>query len=565
MKAAVALAFLISSCATDAGRPPLLFRGGTVVTGDPDRPSAAGIAVRGARVMALGDSLDASGTVLDLAGALVTPAFIDHHVHLLNVGFALLNAADGGKLFLDLSDATSLEEIARRIRAKADSTPAGTWILGQGWSQAAWGTQALPTNDLLNRAAPEHPVFLARVDGHAGWVNDVALRIAGIDASTPDPAGGKIVRGKSGAPTGVLLERANELVLAHVPQPGDENVMRAFRLATEAMAARGVVEAYDAGFLAFPGVVALNVDLGRYLTLLRRADAHAPFPIRINLMIPAPSALADSVLTLRADATTLSPRIRITHLKLFADGALGSRGAALMHAYADDPTTNGVLRMTEAEILTEARRALDAGLGVATHAIGDRAVATVLDAYARLIDERTDLNPARLRIEHFSYASEKDFQRAVDLGIVLSIQSTFNSFTDESPTFGEMRVGRANGDRVYAWDRLTRLGAKLVEGSDYFELPGPPLASFQAALTRQNAIGPRGGRLPVLLLNTRRYAPGDGVPGDGMLRVNRGADLVVWSANPLTVPLDKLQDVRVLATLRNGEVVYSDGSLKGLR
>jgi predicted amidohydrolase YtcJ len=563
----LALVASIGGCATNAGPPPLVFDGGTVVTGNANRLMTSQLALQDGRVIALGDSLDVRGTRVDLGGAVVTPAFIDHHIHLLNVGFSLLNAAEQGRLFLDLSDATSLEEIARRIRARSDSTPAGGWILGQGWGQAAWGTQALPNNGILNRAAPDHPVFLARLDGHAGWVNAAALKIAGINAATPDPPGGHIMRAKNGVPTGVLLERANEPVLAHVPQPSDSDVMQAFQLATQAMAARGVVEVYDAGFLAFPGVVALNVDLGHYLALLREADARSPFPIRVNLMIPAPSALADSLVALPPEARVLSPRIRITHIKLFADGTFGSRGAALTHPYADDATTRGVLRMTADEIVTQARRALDAGLGVATHAIGDRAVATVLDAYARLLKEPPDVSPERLRIEHFSYAREQDFQRAVDLGIVLSIQSNFNSTTEESPSFGEMRVGRKNAQRVYAWDRLARMGAKLVDGSDYFAMPGPALLGLQAALTRLNAIGTRGegpeGRLPAFLLQTRLHPEG-GPPGDGTLAVDRPADLVVLSANPLTVPADQLQDVRVLATVRHGEVVYSDGSLRGL-
>jgi predicted amidohydrolase YtcJ len=334
---------------------------------------------------------------------------VDHHVHLFNIGLWLLNDRLHGRLFLDLSTARSADEVARLAQGRADSLGPGSWVLGAGWNQAAWGTQELPGGEILTHAVPGHPVFLARADGHAGWVNAEARSMAGLHGAS-----------------GILLERANEPVTALIPALPDSEVMLAYGLAAEALAARGVVEVYDAGALAFPGVVALNADFARALVLLQRADSVAPLAIRVNLMVPAPSRLADSLLAGPRD-WILSPRIRITHLKLFADGALGSRGAALTHPYADQPGTRGVARMTTEEILRLSRRALDAGLGVATHAIGDEAVRRTLDAYEQLLRERPGSDPTRLRIEHFSYARETDLARAVRLGVVLSIQSNFNS------------------------------------------------------------------------------------------------------------------------------------------
>jgi predicted amidohydrolase YtcJ len=531
----------------------LVLTAGEIIT--LDSPSPSTVAIGNGRIVAVGDSslvTDAGpvARVVRLEGAVIAPALIDHHVHQFNVGLALLSDRDRGRLLLDLGGVTSLGEVARRIKARATTAPPGAWIVGGGWSQAAWGTQALPINEVLNAAAPDHPVYLARTDGHAGWLNARALMLAGITAATLDPYGGSISRDRSGAPTGILLERANELVTPLVPALSDQDVMAAFRLGAEALAARGVVEVYDAGVLPLPGLVALNTDFGRYLALLRRADSLEAIPLRVNLMVPAPSALADSLLASADTNRALSPRLRITHLKLFADGALGSRGAALTHPYADDPTTRGVPRMTTDEITALSLRAMDAGLGVAIHAIGDEAVQRALDACERVIEQRPGLDPGRLRIEHFSYAREQDFGRAVRLGLVLSIQSSFNSAVTDNPTFGAMRVGAANDPRVYAWNRLERMGARLVEGSDYFTRPGLPLAGFVAALTLHNAVGEGRPDAEARLVAYRMGA----VPGG--IRPGAPADLVILSGNPLTVARDSLTAIEVLATINNGRVTW---------
>ena len=543
----------------------LVLANGTVVTLDSTATTAGAVAIAGGRVVAVAASIEprwlvTKPRIIGLDGAVVMPALVDHHVHLFNVGMALLNRRDGGRLAIELGGVGSLAEVAALVRAKAAATPAGTWILGAGWSQASWGTQDLPTNEVLTRAAPRHPVFLARTDGHAGWVNQAALTLAGIGRTTPNPEGGSIVRRSNDEPSGVLLERANELIIGRLPHPSDADVVAAFRLATEALAARGVVEVNDAGPLVFPGVVDLTLNFGRYLELLRRTDSIAPVPLRINLMVPAPSRLADSLLADSGPPAAVSPRIRITHLKLFADGALGSRGAALTHPYADDPATRGVARMTVDAIAGLTRRGLDHGLGIATHAIGDEAVSRTLEAYERVLGERPNLAPGHLRIEHFSYARDADFARAARLGIVLSIQSNFNALPADRPTFGAIRLGAANEDRVYAWDRLYRLGLRLAEGSDYFALPAEPLAGFAATLGRRFAVGYSRPDSEARLLAYRMNSTWVGVDGNaraGAIRVGGPADLVVLSGNPLTLPKSELAAVRVIATIGEGRVTYS--------
>ncbi len=455
-------------------------------------------------------------------------AFVDHHVHVFNVGWWLLMEERRPAGFVDAGRATSEREVVDRTAAEA-ARVGRDWVTGAGWNQEAWGTSVLPTLDSLSARVPRNPVALARTDGHSLWVNRAAIAAAGGDAR----------------PEGVLLERDVEPIVARIPVPADSDIVAAWRVGAAMMASRGVRRVYDAGVLALPGVVALNADFARFVRLLAEADRELPLPIEINLMIPAPSAFAESVLVLTPAARRLSPNVRVTHIKLYSDGALGSRGAALSHPYADDPHTEGILRMDAAEIGQWTRRALDAGLDVATHAIGDRAVRAVLDAYEAVRIERPDIEPGRLRIEHFSYADEADFERAVRLGVALSVQSAFNSARGTSPTFGEQRVGAANAERVYAWERLERLGALLVEGSDAFADPGPALAGFHAALTGINAIGERGDtpevRQRALRLQQAWLAPGGAIeppgPSGGRVRL---------SADPLRAPLDSLLAIRVL-------------------
>ncbi len=551
------LALAVAGCGPRAEVPEIILTNARVVTLDSAQPGVTTIAIGGGKVLGLSGSVDPAwlaGTpaVIDLGGAVVAPAFTDHHVHLFNVGMALLNERDRGRLAIDLAKVRSLAEVDSLVRARAASLPKGTWILGTGWSQAGWGTQALPTSEVLTRAAPGHPVFFARTDGHAGWLNAAALAAAGITPTTAAPDGGLIA-------SGILLERANELAAAALPAPADSDVVSAFRLAAEALAARGVAEVYDAGPLVYPGVVALNLDFGRYVALLARADSAAPLPLRVNLMIPAPSRFADSLLAARQLAASVSPRIRITHLKLFGDGALGSRGAALSHRYADDSTTTGVARMTAEQTVALGRRALDRGLGVATHAIGDEAVRRTLDAYETILQERPKLIPGRLRIEHFSYAHEQDFVRAVRLGVILSIQSNFNALPGDEPSFGAARLGAANETRVYNWAKLLAMGATLAEGSDYFTAPGAPLAGFVATLGRKYAVG-QGladsvARVLSYRTNATRFDPA-GHRSGGRIVVGAPADLVAWAADPFSGPRAELESIGVRLVVNGGRIVF---------
>ena len=550
----------------------LVFVGGTVLTLSGEENAATALAVAGDRIVAVGSDSEIlpwrgpDTAVVDLAGRVVAPSFVDHHVHLLNLGISLLYAEQPPANFIEIGATPGLEELSAEIEERTAMVPAGEWILGKGWSQAAWGSQQLPSHNTLTRSAPEHPVYLTRVDGHAGWANQRALELAGIEVTTSDPPGGSLPRAEDGSPTGVLLERANELLLPLVPEPSDEQIRGAFRLAAEALAAQGVTEVFDAGFLAVPGVVDLGLDFERYLALLVAEDREAPLPLRIHLMIPAPSQFFDELAAQPESSRRLSPRLGISHVKLWADGAMGSRGAHLTHPFHDDPTTRGVERMTAAELRSEAVKALDRGLDVASHAIGDQAVATVLDVYESILLERPDLEPTRLRIEHFSYAREPDFTRAATLGVLLSIQPNFVAPGDDGRAMEDSRVGTDNSQRVYAWRRLSELGARLAFGSDYFTTPMPPMTTFYCAVTRRNLEGrPEEGWHPAERLDrrealdvmTRVWPSGGQALAEKGLAVGSRADFVVLDADPLTVDLSSLLEIAVSGTYLAGEATYS--------
>ena len=548
-----------------------IFTGGEIVTLDPEQPAPEAVAMRAGTIVGVGDRTamlrdhpDAAES--DLGGGCLIPSLIDHHLHLTAIGLALLNRSEEERLFLQLAGASSSAAIVESVRQRAAQVPPGDWILGMGWNQHDWGTHGLPTHEELSRAVPDHPVFLVRIDAHSAWVNEPAMALSHVSAATADPAGGAILRNDRGAPTGVLLERAVELVLDHIPVAAGWEIREAFKLAARALAAGGVTEVFDAGFMASPAIVSMGVDFDLMLELLTWADAEEPLPIDVNLMVPSPSKLADRIVDDPEAFRDLSPRIRVTHIKLYADGAFGSRGAALSHPYADDPSTSGFMRMGDEELEHETRRAIAASLDISTHAIGDDAVRRVVRAYSRVADELGGVDPHRFRIEHFAYSSAEDQKLACARGFLLVAQPNFIDPDDSGRAMEDWRLGAQNGDRVYPWRTLADHGASLALSSDYYVAPGPPLLDFYAAHTRANGAGlPEGGwqrqerltREDALRTATSLYHGGGGSPVGGMIRVGAAANLAVLSANPLNAPENELLGIAVKRTLRRGDVTHA--------
>jgi predicted amidohydrolase YtcJ len=364
----------------------------------------------------------------------------------------------------------------------------------------------------------------------------------------------------------MLIERAVEVVLEHMPLPSDEVVARATLLAAETMAARGYTEVCDAGIMHFPGLVAMNSPMQRWLDIMRDVDTRNPLPIGVNVMIPAPSSAAERVLSGSAPRQ-LSQQVRYTHLKLYCDGAFGSRGALLHEPYADDGGNLGISRMTGPEMLDYSRRALAVGLDVAIHAIGDAAVTRVLDVYEKILGDDGSLAPRRLRLEHFSVATSRDIERAARMGILVVAQPGFVwPFTDGS-CMEDLRLGPERVTRAYVWRTLLNRGAQLVGSSDDYGLPPHPLWNYFAAVHRQNPEGiPEPGWQPqerlepvdALRMFTRTAFPG-GELTSGQLTTGAAADLAVLSHNPLALPAGKLPEVTVFGTMRKGRWTHRAG------
>ncbi len=577
-----ALALLPAGCGDagpEGGPADLVFTGGDVVVLDAERLVVEAAAVRDGRIVYLGDEagLDAHrgpGTrEVDLDGRALTPAFVDHHTHLFNVGMSLLNEAEGGRLFIDMAG-LSPEAVRDSLSRRAAELPEGTWIRGKSFT-LDWPGGYYPTHESLDPDTRDHPVFLTR-SGHIGVLNRAGMEAVGLDASTGEIPGGDIVRGPDGAPTGMLLERAVEAALPHIPRPDDGEVTRAFRLAADRLAAQGLTEVFDAGFLAFPAVADMSADFGRMVRLLAEADRSEPLPIRINLMIPGPSAFQDTVLANPDRWRELSPNVRVTHVKMFTDGTMYCQTAALSHPFLGAASDHRIFRTSEADLRDRASRALDAGLDVAVHAIGDAGVTRILDVFEELLDRRSGLDPGRLRIEHYTYASRSDFERARELGVVLSIQPHWGPPAGEIS--GDPRIPQDRRELISAWRTLSDMGARLASGTDNFAEPVHPLELFRAAAAKRVALSDRTGsssrtgddseaagrRAAALAFATALYPPGGGPPTRGGLGEGAPADLVVLSASPLADDAEELEALSVEATLRGGRVTFHGGGVAGL-
>ena len=521
------------------------------------------IAIRGGRIAAIvpvadaGAYRDSSTTVLDLGGATVVPGLVDAHAHLSNLGASLER--------VDLVGTRSAAEVAERVAARARATPAGGWILGRGWDQNDWGGGgAFPSRSVLDAAAPDHPVLLTRIDGHAVWANSRALALAGVDTSTPDPEGGEIVRAPDGAPLGVLIDRAADLAEASVPPPSPMDIRRRLLAAMAVAHAAGLTGVHDAGIDA-PVIEA-------YRALAREGR----LTLRVYAMVSADAAGLDSILAAGPLAEGL---FTLRCVKIVADGAMGSRGALLLEDYADRPGHRGLVVTPKDRITTLTRQALAAGFQVATHAIGDAAIRMTIDAYAEAMaaqensgrqgDPRTDPGAGpRLRIEHLQRVEFHDFSRLAGLGIIASMQPT-HAISD-MPWVGE-RLGTRRLRGAYAWRSVLNAGVVLALGSDFPVESYRPLLGLYAAITRQDSAGqPPGGWLPEEQLSPREALSGAtrgaafaafAEHENGSLNPGFYADLTVLDLDPVfdpsaVDPRALLARDAVVATIVNGRLVY---------
>jgi predicted amidohydrolase YtcJ len=393
--------------------------------------------------------------VIDLRGRTVVPGLADAHLHLTSLG--------ARRLGVDLAGAGSIADVRERVRRAVAGRPRSEWILGGGWDQNRWGASGFPTASDLDGVSPEHPVVLHRIDGHALWANSRAMQLAGVDAGTRAPAGGEVIR-RDGKPTGVFIDNAMELIDAKVPSLTPAQVRSSLLSAQWECLAAGLTQVHDMGVSRAE------------LEALRELDRRGELRLRVYALLdggdPALPAL------LRAGRIAGS-RLTVRGVKLFVDGALGSRGALLLAPYSDDPGNSGLF-VTRPEVLEARIRAAGrAGFQVATHAIGDRANRIVLELYERVLGPGA--RAARPRVEHAQVLAPEDLGRFSRSGIIASMQPTHA--TSDGPWAGK-RLGTARLDGAYAWRSLLASGAVIAAGSDAPVEEVSPVAGLQAAIAR---------------------------------------------------------------------------------
>lgn len=487
-------------------------------------------------------SLSAAQERIDGEGLTLLPGLIDAHGHVAGLGSALAS--------VDLTGSESESAAVARLQ-EAASEEGGDWVFGAGWNQVLWASGKFPTRNSLDRVFTDRPVVLNRVDRHAVWVNSKALALAGITAATPDPAGGQIVRDAAGEPTGILIDNAVRLIANALPAATVASKKRDLSRAMQHLASLGMTGAHDAGSTA--------LEIDAYDALL--ADGH--FPVRIYSML----RMADPLITEKWAAgprAENSDLLILRSVKISADGALGSRGAALFEDYADDPGNKGLLLLSDEELSTQIRRSAELGYQVNVHAIGDLANAKVLDEFESL-NVSPQQRALRHRIEHAQILRPADIGRFAELDVIASIQPTHA--TSDKNMAGD-RLGEERLEGAYAWQSLFDSGAKLAGGSDFpVERPNP-FFGLHAAVTRQDRDGkPPGGwrvgealsRNKALSLFTEDAAYAGHMESKvGRLLPGYAADFILLRDNFFTAPREELWKNKVHATVVGGKVVFGD-------
>ena len=478
----------------------------------------------------------------DLHGAFAMPGLIDAHGHVSSLGHSLKR--------LRFFGTTSAEQIAGMVAAEAAIRPKGEWILGRGWDQNDWAVKEFPGHASLDAAAPEHPVWLRRVDGHAGWANANAMRAAGVTRETADPPGGRIERGADGEPTGVFVDNAMALVGAVVAEPTVEQEAAAIVRAGKECARLGMTGVHDAGV----GVTGLAA--------YRQLVTEGGLPIRIAAMMSSGTALLPGALDFPR-APSADGRYRIFAVKAYADGALGSRGAALLEPYDDDHGNTGLLVTSPDTLELLARMCVAKNLPMCVHAIGDRGNRNTLDAFERAAGGPDKLKGRRFRIEHAQVVALSDIPRFANAGVIASMQPTH--CTSDMPWAPE-RLGAKRIEGAYAWRRMLEAGVRLALGSDFPVEEANPLLGVYAAVTTQDLDGhPPGGYRPsekLTIWEALRGFTSDAAYAAfmenevGRLAKGYRADVAVFDRDLTSVPFGEIPKARCLLTLVGGEVAF---------
>ena len=521
-----------------------------VHTMDPAQPVAEAVAIYGNRIVAAGSTNDIrklagpNTRTIDAKGRLLLPGFNDAHTHFLSGGFQLSS--------VDLRDANSPQEFAARIKAFAEKLPKGRWVTGGDWDHERWPDAKLPTKELIDSFTAETPVFVNRLDGHMALANSLALKLAGVTRETVDPPGGVIVRDKSGEPTGVLKDAAQNFVWKVVSPATFEEKLDAARAATNYAAKLGVTSVQD---------MSAGDDVGIYQTLLDRGELKT----RIYAVSPLPSW--ERVARMGVRAHFGSEMLRVGGLKGFADGSLGSTTALFYEPYRDDPSTSGIAgdeMYPEGVMLKRVSEADRAGLQVMIHAIGDRANDLILSIYEQ-VERENGKRDRRFRIEHAQHLRAQDIPRFARDGVIASMQP-YHAIDDGR--WAEKRIGKERIKTTYAFRSLLDSGATLAFGTDWTVAPLNPLLSIYAAVTRRTLDGKNpNGWVPEQKITVeetvRAYTLGSAYAEfqenvKGSITAGKLADIVLLSRDIFKIDPNEIESVKVVMTMVDGRVVFEE-------
>ena len=534
---------------TTEGPASTILKVGRIWTGDPARPWAEAVAIRDGAIAAVGSLADVepfrgrSTAVINLPNTFASPGLIDSHVHLISLGESLED--------VDLRGVKSLDEVARKVKARIDATPGDSWIVGSNWDQSLWPNGDFPTSAVLDAVAPHRPVWLRRVDGHAGWANSEALRRAKVTKATQPPPDGQILRDSQGEPTGVFIDGAMGLVSSSLPDSTSDQIARRILAAQAVSLMSGLTGVHDAGISA------------REVEVFRRLDREGKLKLRVYGMASPPAG--GEVAFVKTSPLPHKPgrRFELRAIKLFADGAMGSRGGLLFEPYADDPKNVGLTLIDPKVLKATTAEALRHGWQVCTHAIGDKGNALVLDAYEAALKEVPNARDPRLRIEHAQVVQRSDVPRFAKLGVIASMQPSHSS---DDMRWADARLGPERARGAYAWRWFIDDGVKLAFGSDFPVAVVPPTYGIYCALTRQDEAGnPPGGWHPDQKLTAEEtltaFTAGSAYAAFSenrlsVLKPGFRADLTILNVDPFRSEPRNLVSAKVVMTIVEGEVVY---------
>src|SRR6187402_403278 len=558
-------AFLLLSVVVIGRQTPapatLVLRNGKIVTVDAARPEAQAIAVRGDRIAAVGSNesiqqyIGPSTQVIDLRGQLAIPGLIESHGHFMGLG--------SSKLTLDLMDVKDWDEIVAMVAAAAKQAKPGEWILGRGWHQEKWSSvpkpnvEGFPFHDELSKVSPNNPVMLTHASGHASFVNAKAMELANITRATVNPAGGEILKDSTGLPIGVLRETASGLASRALEQwrqtktaaERDADAYRQLELAVQASLEKGVTSFHDAG------------ETFGSIDVIQRFASEGKLGVRLFVM------MRDSVDNLKANVAKYKAvgrngnHLTIASIKMVADGALGSRGAWMLEPYSDSPSSVGLPTTPMESIAEISRLALETGVQLCVHAIGDRANREVLNIYERAFKSRPDLRDFRWRIEHAQHISAADIPRFGQLGVIAAMQG-IHATSDAPYVLARLGPKRAE-EGAYVWQKLMKSGAIVANGTDVPVERIDPMANFYATVTRKTKDGSvffgdqkmsRAEALKSYTWNGAFAAKEETLKGS--LVAGKLADITVLSKDIMTVAEDDIPSTTVSYTIVGGKVAY---------